>query len=117
MYIREEESKKHYSTTLRHSLTQVSRQLAACLLYNVNLKGNMIRAHKHQIMNVGCINRLHICRLCTIYGFSTEYIYHASTLVYISPHPLSQYDQIANEMTDGERTNPVLDSSSKFLLD
>lgn len=35
-----------------------------------------------------------------------HYIYHAVSLVCIFPHSLLQCDQIANEMTDDERTNP-----------
>lgn len=97
--------------------SQSSTSFIACLLYNFNLKGNMIHAQKNQIIHFDCINRLHICEPCNIYGFSTEYIHHAIALVCFFPHSLPQCDHIANEMTDDERTNPGLDSSSAFLLD
>ena len=57
--------------------------------------------HARKMIYVAYIKRLHICEPCHSYGFLTEYICHAITLVFLFPHSLSQHDQIANEMMKG----------------
>ena len=45
----------------------------------------MIHAQRNQIIHFDCINRLHTCEPCNIYGFSMQHVHRAAAFVCVFP--------------------------------